>query len=84
MARSSAPTSPIRNLFSQVQHELEFTAKQAIVVERLELSSKSLPSFRYKPGMSKCSLLKGLNSNDSKTHDLYVHGAAVPLSLIHI
>ena len=48
MASSSAPISPIQNLFSQNQHEIASTGKQIVMVGRPEVLSQSLPSFRYR------------------------------------
>ena len=48
IAGSSAPISPIRNLFSQNQHEIASTGKQIFLVGRPEVLSQSLPSFRYR------------------------------------
>ena len=50
IAGSSAPISPIRNLFSQNknQHEIASTGKQIVMVGRPEVLSQSLPSFRYR------------------------------------
>ena len=44
IAGSSAPISPIRNLSSQNQHEIEGTSKQIVMVVRPEVLSQSLPS----------------------------------------
>ena len=58
IASCSAPISPIRNLFSQNQHEIASTGKQIVTVGRPEVLSQSLPSFRYRlcclPEISKC------------------------------
>ena len=48
IAGSSAPISPIRNLFSQNQQEIASTGKQIVMVGRPEVISQSLPSFRYR------------------------------------
>ena len=48
IAGSSAPISPIRNLFSQNQQEIASTGKQIVMVGRPEALSQSLPSFRYR------------------------------------
>ena len=48
IAGSSAPISPIRNLFSPNQDEIANTDKQIVLVGRPEESSQSLPSFRYR------------------------------------
>ena len=83
IAGSSAPISPIRNLFSQNQHVIERTGEQIVMVERPEVVSQPLPSFRYKlcclPELSKCIgteleclPVKDLNSTDSKTHVCYL------------
>ena len=47
-AGSSAPISPIRNLFSQNQHEIASTGKQIVMAGRPTVLSQSLPSFRYR------------------------------------
>ena len=47
-AGSSAPISPIRNLFSQNQHEIASTGKQIVMVGRPEVLSQSQRSFRYR------------------------------------
>ena len=58
MASTSAPISPIQNLFSQNQHEIASTGKQIVMVGRPEVLSQSLPSFRYRlsclPEIPKC------------------------------
>ena len=83
MASSSAPISPIQNLFSQNQHEIASTGKQIVMVGRPEVLSQSLQSFRYRlgclPEISKCIgaelsclLVNGLNSTDSKTQLCYL------------
>ena len=48
IAGSSAPISPIGNLFSQNQHEIASTGKQIVMVGRPEVLCQSLPSFRYR------------------------------------
>ena len=48
IAGSSAPISPNRNVFSQNQQEIASTDKQIVTVERPEVLSQSLPSFRYR------------------------------------
>ena len=48
IAGSSAPISPIWNLFSQIQHEIASTGKLIIMVGRPEVLSQSVPSFRYR------------------------------------
>ena len=48
IAGSSAPISPIRNLFSQNQQEIASTCKQIVMVGRPEVLTQSLPSFRYR------------------------------------
>ena len=48
MTGSSAPISANRNLFSQNQHEIASTGEQIVMVERPEMLSHSLPSFRYR------------------------------------
>ena len=48
IAGSSAPISPIWNLFSQSQHEIASTGKQIVMAGRPEVLSQSLPSFRYR------------------------------------
>ena len=45
---SSAPISPIQNLFIQNHHEIASTGKQIFMVGRPEVLSQSLPSFRYR------------------------------------
>ena len=47
IAGSSAPISPIGNLFSQSQDEIASTGKQIVMVGRPEVLSQFLPSFRY-------------------------------------
>ena len=48
IAGSSAPISPIQNLFSQNQQQIASTGKQITMVGRPEVLSLSLPSFRYR------------------------------------
>ena len=48
IAGSSAPISPIGNLFSQSQDEIASTGKQIVMAGRPEVVSQSLPSFRYR------------------------------------
>ena len=48
IAGSSAPISPIRNLFCLNQHEIASTGKQIVMIGRPEVLSQSLPSFRYR------------------------------------
>ena len=48
IAGSSAPISPIQNIFSQNQQEIASTGKQIIMVGRSEVLSQPLPSFRYR------------------------------------
>ena len=48
IAGSSAPISPIQNLFSQNQHDKARIGKQIVMVGRPEVLSQSLPSFRYR------------------------------------
>ena len=48
IAGSSAPISPIGNLFSQSQDEIASTGKQIVMVGRPEVLSPSLPSFWYR------------------------------------
>ena len=48
IAGSSAPISPIRNLFSQSQLKKASTGKQIVMVWRPEVLSQSLPSLRYR------------------------------------
>ena len=48
IAGSSASILPIQNLFSQNQDGIASTGKQIIMVERPEMLSQSLPSFRYR------------------------------------
>ena len=48
IAGSSAPISPIRNLFSQNPQKIASTSKQIVMVGRPEVLSQSLPSFRYR------------------------------------
>ena len=48
VAGSSAPISPIRNLFSQNPQKIASTGKQIVMVGRPEVLSQSLPSFRYR------------------------------------
>ena len=48
VAGNSAPISPIRNLFSQNQHEIASAGKQIVMVGRPEVLSQSLSSFKYR------------------------------------
>ena len=48
IASSFAPISPIRNLFSQNQHEIASTGKQIVMFGRPEVLSQSLPSSRHR------------------------------------
>ena len=48
IAGSSAPISPILNLFSQNQQEIASTGKLIVMVGRPEMLSQSLPSIRYR------------------------------------
>ena len=48
IAGSSAPISPVWNLFSQNQHKTAGTGKQIFMVGRPEVLSQSLPRFRYR------------------------------------
>ena len=84
IAGSSAPISPVRNLFSQNQDKIASTGKQIIMVGRPEVLSQPLPCFSYRllfclPEISECIradlyclLVKCLNSTDSKTHVRYL------------
>ena len=48
IAGSSAPISPVQNLFGQNQHETASTGKQIVFVGKPEVLFQSLPSFRYR------------------------------------
>ena len=65
IAGSSAPISPIRNLFSQNQQEIASTGKQIVVVGRPEVLSQSLPNFRYRLSVV---YEKSLNVSEQKSN----------------
>ena len=48
IAGSSAPISPIQNLFSQNKLEIASTRKQIVMVGKPRVLSQSLASFRYR------------------------------------
>ena len=63
IAGSSTPISPNRNLFSQNQHEIARAGIQIVMARSPEVSSQSLPSFRYRLSVAYQKSLNVLEQN---------------------